>query len=161
MAYSEVADLLIGDIPLGTRVDPQKFVNEATDEVDSQIGVLYETPIEMNEAGPVARHARLLLKRVANHLASGRLILALAAGDEDTTVHAYGMSMVREARGVLNQIAAGLVDLPGATKHEVVGQSNGASIKNYDEFSGVDAFYDMVMRVDAGVTPPRWAPGPG
>ena len=93
MAYSEVGDLLIGDMPVGVLTSKQKFVDDATNEIDSYIGVRYVTPLSLADTDPstgwpnaIPRHVRLHISRINNHLASGRLILAVAAGGEDQRV---------------------------------------------------------------------------
>lgn len=160
MPYSSVDDLLLGDLPLGATIDRVRYVQDATDEIDSAIGSVYATPIDMTEEGPVARHSRLLLKRINNHLATGRIILAVAVGGEDDSLHAYGVSLIREAHGALGQIATGAIDLEGAEKTDVPSDSSsGPTIHNTDEFSGVEAFYENVMRSDSALTSPAWAPG--
>jgi hypothetical protein len=58
MAYSSVEDLLIGKIPLPVGVDPQKYVDDATDEVDSYIGFTYVTPVDVSNTSPVDRPVR-------------------------------------------------------------------------------------------------------
>ena len=142
-SYSTVADLLIGDMPVAVGFSKQKFVDDAADEVDSVLGRRYVTPIDVSDTSAVPRHARLFVKRVANHLASGRLILALAAGGEDQALHAYGWSLVKNATDALGLIASGEYDIDGAQPAEGTGDTAnvGASIQNVDATSGVEAFY--------------------
>lgn len=171
--YSTVDDLLIGDMPVAMSFSKQKFVNDAANEVDSIIGVRYVTPVDVSPpppdgTGPLPRHASLFVKRAANHLASGRLILALAAGGEDQALHAYGWSLVKGALDALNQIASGQYDLPGAdplpTDQDT--RVTGPQLGNVDASSGVEAFYGYVAPrlpyypplVQCG---PYWAPGGG
>lgn len=146
--YSTVADLLLGDLPVPVEVGRQNFVNAAADEVDSILGVRYVTPIPMGDSPEVVpRYARLLVKRAANHLASGRLILALAIGGEDSALHAYGYELVRGAMKWLEAIAEGAYDIPGATLNPVSDTvaPKGAKIGNLDASSGVENFYQTVM----------------
>ena len=49
-AYSAVTDLLVGDITLGSTVNAEKYVQDAADEMDSKLGFIYETPIDLNAA---------------------------------------------------------------------------------------------------------------
>jgi len=159
--YSSADDLLLGDLPLGAAVDREKYVADAADEIDSAIGHVYATPVDMTEGGPVARHSRLLLKRINNHLATGRIILAVSIGGEDDSLQAYGRSLIREAHAALGDIATGAVELIGAETVEGGDVTNGPVVVNFDQYSGVDAFYDNVMRVELGQASPAWAPGAG
>jgi hypothetical protein len=160
MAYITASALLLGDIQISPTVDRELYVAEAADEIDSAIGHLYETPVNVLETGPVLRHSRLLLKRINMLIATGRLVLALNIGDTDK-LHAYGAKMLTEGLTLLQRITDGQVALDGAPRP--VGDEDaapGATIVNYDELSAVDAFYDRVMRQPAGTSATLvWAPG--
>jgi phage gp36-like protein len=145
--YSTVANLLLGDLPVPLEVGRQKFIDDAADEVDSILGVRYITPIDVTEGSDVPRYARLMVKRAANHLASGRLIMALAIGGEDNALHAYGYSLVQNALKWLDSIACGDFDIPGAVLNEDTQNftSRGPKIGNVDASSGVENFYGQVM----------------
>lgn len=148
MPYSEEGDLLVGDMPLPKGLRAQKYVDDAADEIDSMIGFIYKTPVPMLDDSPATRPARLLLKRLNNLLASGRLIMAMTTGGQRLELHAYGASLVSEATKVLNAIAAGDVLLTGAELIDPVeGQEpsfTGPQIANVDEESNVEAFYNRV-----------------
>lgn len=173
MPYSREDDLLLGDIPLGARLDRNKFVQDAADEIDSIIGTVYVTPVPTTansepSAGPpevtTARHSQLLLKRLNNFLATGRLILAIDAGGEDTTLHAYGLRLIEEVLVTLEMIRNGSIVLDGVDPiDEGDGALGGPKIFNYDAASGVDAFYERVMVPESNFPfpPPYrdWAPG--
>jgi hypothetical protein len=163
--YSAVGDLLLGDLPVSTEISKQGFVNDAADEVDSIIGRRYVTPINVSGTGQYAvpRHAALFVKRAANHLATGRLILAVAAGGEDGQLHAYGWSLVNGALKALEQIAEGSYDLPEAQPISTGGavRPTAPTVTNSDSASGVDAFYGY-LSAPAPVLPldgPVWIPG--
>lgn len=161
MPYSAASDLLLGDIPLSAALDRTKFVVDAADEIDSYIGSRYVTPIDTSANTQVVRHSVLLLKRLNNFLATGRLILAIDAGGEDTALHAYGARLVNESLRALREIADGSVDIEGAVLHDpsYVGDP-GPAIVNYDKTSAVDAFYSRVMVPDDGPLPYLdWTPG--
>lgn len=119
MAYSEEADLLLGDLILSPTLDKQKFIDEAADEINAKLGWLYVLPLAPVGADPVtatswedlATHEVLTLKTINNRLASGRLILTLDIAGEGTQLHAYGWYLVREALSDLMAIANGQVDL--------------------------------------------------
>lgn len=145
MAYCTKDDLLTGDIPLaGKYGDGTSFVDFAADEIDSQIGHIYVTPVELDPLEPGNRPALLLLKKINILLASGRIILDMAAGGEDRELQAYGNSMLREALGLLNQITNGTIVLGGATLLPTTTDdlNSAVSIANEDPYSLVQGFYD-------------------
>jgi hypothetical protein len=158
VAYSTKEDLLLGDMQVSANVNKDAYVNDAANEIDSRIGVLYYTPVAL--AG-LENHSRVLLIRLNNHLATGRLIMAEAVGGEDRSVHAYGVFMVRSALREIDQIAQGSIELEGADlRPSSVNDDSGPTVRNADAFSAVDAFYDATM-VPPGTSlyPPIWAPG--
>lgn len=141
--YSEVGDLLLGDIP--TPRDSEKFVQDATDEINSKLGLRYVVPIVVDQTVSANLVTVLLLKRINNHLASGRLVCAKAASGSQQEVHQYGMSLIREAEAALSQLMSGDMTLPGASFQSTddVGQS-GPIVSNLDKQSNVESFYTMV-----------------
>lgn len=151
--YSEVGDLLLGDMP--NPRDAEKWVQDATDEINSKLGIRYVVPIVVDQTVPANLVTVLLLKRINNHLASGRLVCAKAASGSQQEVHQYGMSLLREAISALNSLVAGDMTLPGApfVNSDDVGAS-GPIISNLDVQSNVESFYNMVT------TPARY-PGQG
>lgn len=164
--YSVPADMLLGDLPVAVSVNKQKYVNDAADEVDSIIGVRYATPLDVSDTGTIPRYARLFIKRVANNLATGRLILAVAAGGEDNQIHAYGWSLIQTSLDALKQIADGTYDIVGAdpADPDATTRVTGPAIAGGDATSGVDAFYGLVsVYQPPGPVPllvgPRWEPG--
>lgn len=145
MAYSSPDDLLLGNIPLPAYVDKQKIVDDASDEIDSKLGYIYETPFDVSETGPLVRPARLLLKRINRALASGRLILQIASPIEQAQLHAYGLSLVREAWEAIECIYKREVTIEGAELIEDPNIPQAATvpmISNLDAESNVEAFYN-------------------
>lgn len=145
--YSSTEDLLTGNIPVPSYLDPMKFVQDAADEIDSYIGFVYQTPIDVGMTSNLSRPARLLLKRINNYLATGRLLQAAAAAQQDDNTHAYATRLITEALSALQGIAGGSVVLDGAP---LVDGSEDASpvsrpvVNNEDEYSQVEAFYNRV-----------------
>lgn len=148
MAYSAKADLLVGSIPLPGYLDADKYVDDAADEIDSKLGFVYETPIPVAEGaeGQAPRPVRLLLKRINNFLATGRLLLAVDSGGEEVRLHAYGQKLVEDATIALDAIVKGEIDLHDVTLVQVdrLVQTT-PIINNLDEESAVEAFYDRVV----------------
>lgn len=166
MPYSATTDLLLGDMPLSAALNKDKFVADAADEIDSAIGAAYVTPILMAE--PVPRHVQLHIKRINNFLATGRLILAIGIGGEDSQLHAYGLSLVTEARQALQAIVEGSYPLVGVVPqtdpNATAPRTAGPTVTNTDASSSVDAFYGFVSEPRWGSPTPRlaplWRPGP-
>lgn len=139
--YCERDDLLTGDMPLP--LSAEGFIQAATDEIDSVLGVSYVIPLDMTTADPTAS---LTLKRIAALLASGRLILAQATGTEDDGVHAYGMYLLREGKELLARVNSGEFPLIGVPPRVVEVTGNTPRIIHEDSISAVDAFYAMASR---------------
>jgi hypothetical protein len=144
VTYSSDIDFKIGDIPLPSYIDKAQLIQDAADEIDSYIGFVYKTPVNIEENGGVSRPARLLLKRISSSLATGRLILALAASGEQTQLHAYGVSLVNDALAALQAIASREILLEGAepASSSPSETHRGPLIANVDPRSQVEAFYD-------------------
>lgn len=150
--YSQVDDLLLGDITLGARANADKYVIDATEEINSCLGYRYELPLPWGDEvptpnpAPIPNYSKLLLKRCANLIASGRMIMALAVGGEDLSTHAYGNSLLTEGHLMMESLCNGNTDIPNAVIIDVVvsGIDRGPSIQQQDATSGVDAFYTFV-----------------
>lgn len=143
--YSAVSDMLTGDIPLSQGSDAVRYVNDAADEIDSKIGHVYSTPVDIGEASAVSRPARLLIKRISNFLATGRYLMALHANNQKLEVNAYAERLIREATDSLDMIASGSIILDGAPTE--TGDPLPVSvpqISNLDPESNVEAFYDRI-----------------
>ena len=152
MPYAEVDDLMLGDMALGPAVSPEKYIQEAQEDVNISLGQVYEMPVSMGQDTP--DRTKILLRRITARLASGRLILAQAIGGEDSQLQAYGRHLVDEAEAVLSAILDGRIDLEGPNRVEGAAETTGPTIDNYDKTSGVDAFYEHFMG-----TSPVWHPG--
>lgn len=139
--YSEVKDLLLGEIAAPDNSMQQKYVQDASDEVDSKLGFIYVTPIVIDPNGEF-RASALLLKRIANYLATGRLILANAASREEQFLNAYGADLVKQATVALDALVSGTMPLPGATLNNPDDKGvSGPIINNLDAQSNVESFY--------------------
>ena len=89
MAWATEEDLLIGDIS-SQHIDPGHYLEMAEDEINAQVGRYYELPLPT-----LTGHQLTVMKTIHARLASGRLIMAQAAGRED--LHTYGKYLVDEA----------------------------------------------------------------
>ena len=142
-AYCAEADLRTGDLAPPSYTSKVQYIQNAAEEIDAAIGAIYVTPIEI-PAQPEFRPSILFLKKVNWLLASGRLILDIAAAGEQDTLHAYGKSLLAEAVGMLEQLQAREIALVGATvipSTNDEGRSTGPTIFNEDKESLVEGFY--------------------
>lgn len=145
--YSEISDMLIGNMPLPAYIDRDKILLATRNEIDVAIGFLYKTPINVEDTAdnPLVRPARLLLKQISIYLSSGRTIMAAATGSEDSRTHAYGRYLINQGTELLKQIANGSILLEGAEKVDVEAEPNGPMIANVDVASLVEQFYNNAM----------------
>lgn len=157
--YCTTSDLLLGDLQLGSKVDPDEWIAKAVDEIDSHVGLRYETPLT-----GLARASELRIKRICAQLTSGRLLLALDNGTDD--LHAYGRDLVQQALAEVLAIENGLLDLIGATTVDVAeideaASSRGPSVTNVDAYCATEA-YEAHVHGDpfSVVVPEPWRPGP-
>ena len=156
MAYSEVGDLLLGDMEINPLLDQQKFVDGAAEEMDAKLGWVYALPLRGPGVDPATEtswldlptHQVLLLKQINNKLASGRLILTLAIASEGSTLHAYGWQLIREANAELLLLSNGTVDLDAEPLDPVVASGDPLmpAVFNHDEESLFAGFENTVMR---------------
>jgi hypothetical protein len=155
VAYCTKDDLLTGDIPLaGKYGDGTSFVNLTADEIDAEIGHIYVTPIDFDALEADAsdaqvaamRPSKLLLKKINRLLASGRIVLDMAAGGEDRQLHAYGTAMWQEAKELLEYICKGSITLQvprvGDDSDETKHDNTKVSLVQDDGYSLVKNFYD-------------------
>ena len=142
--YCIESDLLIGDIPTPAYVNKSQYIVAAAEEIDAALATRYITPIILDQNDPKTRQGRLILKKLNVHIASGRLIMAAAAGGEDTEVHAYARYLLREAAAALTGLREGRPIIEGAEEAEVSGDLSGKPVfLNADERSLVDEFYTV------------------
>lgn len=145
--YCALEDLLLGDLEIPRHAgDGSSFVNMAAEDIDSHLGHIYTTPIVIADSDPRHRASSILLKRINRLLASGRMMLDIAAAGESSDLHAYGRAMLKEGMELLEKVAGGEIVLSGADLLPVPageeGDSSGPRIHNEDSQSLVQAFYE-------------------
>lgn len=151
MPYCSDADLLISaDLPVPPGFSKSKFVSDASDEIDTNIGALYKTPVQFTTAGDQEKYAVTMtfLKQLNARLATGRLIMALDAAGQNQALHAYGLFLLKEVKAILDQIRDRDIVLEGAPINDndpSVYNAPGPAIFQLDAFSGVEAFYAIVQ----------------
>lgn len=147
MPYSTKDDLLLGQIPLPSYLDADTYISNAAEEIDAIIGMTYVTPVSIQET-PATRPSKLILKKANNFLATGRIIMAIDSGGEDSQLHSYGRYLVSQAELIVKNIASGEFSLVGAQPLNPGGTGNAPSITNEDSESIVGAFYNNFNKED-------------
>ena len=141
--YAEAESGLLGGIPVADQTQLTAYFQDAADEIDAAIGLIYQTPVTKSANGGVLpRPVQLTLARINRYLASGRYILAVAAAGEDSGLHAYGRSLVADASAALKNIVNGSVDLDALRIPNEGAERQGPRIANAEPRSNVDAFYE-------------------
>lgn len=115
--YCEDDDLLIGQIR--TRLPPaisvEDSIEAASAEMNAKLGFTYAVPFTEPKAGDPPPQLPLfqweLIRDICIKLASGRIILSATAHAQESTLHAYGYHLVRDAEMSLMAIANGDVRL--------------------------------------------------
>lgn len=142
MSYATPDSGLLGGIPVGAGTDLKSYFDDAADEIDAAIGFIYKTPVTTGaDGGSLPRPVSLILKRINRYLASGRYIMAVASGGEDNGLHAYGLSLVKEATQALTGIASGANELTAERIPDPNEARRTPAIQNAEAQSNVDAFY--------------------
>lgn len=144
-AYCEIGDLRTGDIAPPSYTTPEQYVITAAEEIDAAIGHIYVTPVVIDTTGHSEyRPSVLYLKKINWLLASGRMLLDVAAAGEMDNTHAYGRRMLDEALKMLHLLTSDELVLAGAVKidsGDEQGSNSGPFILNEDSESLVEGFY--------------------
>lgn len=163
VTYSTKDDLRYGDLRLPARLgDGTSFVESAAEDIEAQLGHIYVTPFAIPDV-PANRPSILLLKKINNLVASGRLVLDLAASSEDDQLHAYGRAMLKEGLELLGMVRDRNILLTGA---ELITDSDGDKtvtgpvILNEDKASLVEGFYAPPTQVLGAEPFPAGWPAP-
>lgn len=151
--YCQVSDLLVGNLPTSS-LNPQLYVTQAAEEIDTRLGFKYQTPFDISQSSALVRPAVLLLKKINVHLATGRLILGAYNAIEDVQLNSYGKSLVDDAEAALDMIYNGIIVLTGATDINgntvgpggITNEPSAPLIADVDlSDSGFGAFYGKLM----------------
>jgi hypothetical protein len=153
MSYVDENDLLLGELTnsLPSTISVSQYLDMTQEEIDSKLGVIYAVPIAVDD---LPNSQGSLIKSIHRKLCSGRVILAATIGHDVTTIHAYGMQLVKEGLMELMAIANNDVVLIGAERVDGDGNPLGDIIdaavadplarvpsgSNRDDVSGVEMF---------------------
>lgn len=157
-AYCAEADINLGDLQSPRVVEIEDWIKVTADEIDAEIGQIYKLPLSFDPTRPEDRADALYLKKINSFLATARIILTIAGAGSDDVLHAYGKSLLGDAKGALSKIVNKSVILESAVLiDDVDAQYNGPIITNKDAGSFVDAFYRS--NGSAHAVPSSWNAG--
>lgn len=154
MPWSTKDDLLIGDLRVSAAVDAEAIVEDAALEMEAKLGLVYVLPLP----GGLPTHILTTLKLINNRLASGRLIMQVAIGGEDHTLHKYGQSLVEMAYADLDRIMNGSIPIAGAERVDT-NEADGPKIIQTDATSPLDVFNTFTSGTDYDAYSAQWSPG--
>lgn len=166
--YCTTDDLLIAsNFPLPIGFSSAQYVQLGTDEINIAISRLYKVPVVFGTADEQTKYAAtiLLLKQLNQFLATGRILMAIAAPGEDSELHAYAKSLVDRSCYILEEISQSKIILEGADANTNVPEdadfaSPHGMVFQLDDYSGVEAFYDIVTSPYGIVKRPVPLPAP-
>lgn len=160
MAYCNAEDVtnLLGDVRVRVDSDPATFAQKASDEIDSVLGFIYQTPFFDITSYPsgttVDRVAKLLLQRIASFIGAARLIMSYDQQGEDNKPNQYAVYLMTEASEALDAVRDGKIALAGAIQlNPSIELGSRVGISNLDSFSQVESLYGWASR-------PTRIPGP-
>lgn len=157
--YCTTADLLIDkSTPLPVSTDKGHYIQAASSYMNSRLAIAFPTPIVLDP--DLAAHAADagLLRTICVHLASGSLILAVTAGSERHSLHAYGKYLVERGEMLLQQLIDGTLDLTSVPRVPSSKDVNpaGPLVGHGTSFNMTDGYYHNFEPY--GFTPGRTRP---
>ena len=84
----------VQNIKLPNGVTWDSLAETASNEVDSNLGVRYVTPIQASPSDPATRAAAYWLQNVTSMVAAARLMLSIAAPGSQDAANSYGQYLL-------------------------------------------------------------------
>lgn len=109
--YCKEADFLLTEEMIVSVNDKPKYIQIAQEEIDGKLGFVYVVPIDISETSTLPENQKMLLKTMAQKLASGRLLMGNALGGQSESVNAYALYLIKAAEMDLMAVANGQIDL--------------------------------------------------
>ena len=157
--YCTAADLLIDrSTPLPQNTDPGFYITSSSHYMDARLAVAYSTPLVIDATLDGSETDAALLKTICANLASGALILAISAGSERHSVHAYGKQLIERGETLLQQLLDGDLNLTTVKRkvsYKEVGPV-GPLVGHGTSFNMTDGYYHNFE--PHGITPGRMRP---
>lgn len=149
MAYCTTDGVEIGNVPLPRGFNKQYFVDQAADEIDTELGKTYKlplTPVPSYTGNPLTDGSwtQKLLEKINRYLAIGRIMINAASPGEDNSLNSYGYYHIKQANDALAAIVKRDIELPFVLIDKDVNKlPPGPNIQNREPASFVDAFYQQ------------------
>ena len=157
--YCTAADLLIDrSTPLPQNTDPGFYITSSSHYMDARLAVSYPTPVTIDATKEGAETDAALLRTICANLASGAIILAVSAGTERHSVHAYGKQLIERGEALLQQLLdgdLGLTTVARKVSYKEVGPV-GPLVGHGTSFNMTDGYYHNFE--PHGITPGRMKP---
>ena len=156
-AFCTVSDLVMGDVTIGPSVNVPSYILRAANEITLKLSQKFKTPLTYQSSDPANAITTNFLRDVNSNIATGRIIMSLSVNRELERVNAYANRLLRDGTEAINSVLEGTIVLPGlipATAAVVTEQN--ILVGNQDQFSGVDAFYNMTMPGGPGTVHRPW-----
>lgn len=148
--YCTRDDLVLGDLELSSRLDPQDYIRRASRDVDVVLARRYVVPVPST----AAQQTQDLLTSVTADLASAYILMSVATGGEDNMTNAYGMHLFNRAMTTLGNYVTGDSVLAGVETAPNPGSSSETgpvAIRQEDPESLIAGFYQFTNPDYAGV----------
>ena len=144
--------------PLPQNTDPGFYITSSSHYMDARLAVSYPTPVTIDATKEGAETDAALLRTICANLASGAIILAVSAGTERHSVHAYGKQLIERGEALLQQILdgdLGLTTVARKVSYKEVGPV-GPLVGHGTSFNMTDGYYHNFE--PHGITPGRMKP---
>lgn len=157
--YCAATDLLIDkSTPLPPSTDPGFYITSSSSYIDARLALVYQTPIALDATTAGYETDAALLRTICAHLASGALILAISAGTERYSVHAYGKQLIERGEAMLQQVIDGILGLSSVPRIPSSPETVpvGPLVGHGTSFNMTDGYYHNFEPY--GITPGRVRP---
>lgn len=158
-SYCTQADLLIDQSTrLPQNTDPGFYITSSSSYMDARLAVSYPTPLVIDATQEGSETDAALLSTICANLASGALILAVSAGSERHSVHAYGKQLIERGEALLQQLLDGTLNLTTVERKPSYPEVApvGPLVGHGTSFNMTDGYYHNFE--PHGITPGRMRP---
>lgn len=153
---------------LPATINKNRYIEAASREMNAKLGTVYAIPLTLNSGYGLTdfpSHEEDLIKDIGIKLASGRMLVQIAA-DSDDDVNKYGWRLIEEAQWYLKALVEKQISISAnPTAGAEASGADAPGIQNRDHESMVESFEDVFMRppsqqLDPPLLPPVVYPGP-
>lgn len=156
MNYCTAEQVDIGNIMLPRGFNKQYFIDQASDEMEAELGKTYKLPLTLSvthdENGNAIANPlddpnswiSKLLNKINRYLAIGRIVISAASGGEDNSLNSYGYYHIKQANDALASLVNRTIELPFQLADINADKlPSGPSVDNREAASFVDSFYQQ------------------